>query len=195
MRLWAKTRGRRRKVGRLKTEKGFLDGIIASVKKTNRRKVKSAVRGGSKKEIKAIFDYKAFLRSRLFNVTLLIVVVYMAFLTGKEALANFYSYRQIAKIEEENNKIRDRNEESKYLLEYYKTQTFAELEARKYLNLKKKGEEVAIVPVDLVSYQTSGQEDGEGEGINLKQRTNPQKWLDFLFADISMLPDESGKVE
>lgn len=109
----------------------------------------------------------------------------MIFLTGREALGNFYQNKQIARVEAENNKIRQKNEETKYLLEYYKTETYAELEAREHLNMKKKGEKVAIIPVDL----NDGNAVDEIEETKVQSRSNYKKWWDFLFADISNLPD------
>ncbi len=180
-----------KKVGRKRKPKqekkgGWLDGVMKSVKQTNRRKLRSSVRTkGVKKVINNTGVYQSFLKSRLFNVVLMIVVAYMVYLTGKEALVNYYQTKQIVKVESENKKIAQKNEELKYLLEYYKTDTYAELEAREHLNLKKKGEEVMVVPVDL--NEKVFQEDVASEQI--KYRSNYQKWWDYLFADLSQLPD------
>jgi len=116
----------------------------------------------------------------------MVVVVYMVYLTGRESLINFYQSKDIVKVETENNAIRQRNQELFYLLEYYKTDTYAELEARKQLNLKKKGEKVAIINVDMVDVGQSLDEEGE----QIKERENYQKWWDFVFADLSQLPNE-----
>lgn len=169
----------------MKQKSSWLDGILKKAKRTNKRVIKRTVRGGNGPAVKSFFDYRTFLRSRLFNVSLMIVAGYMIFLTGREALANYYQSKQIAKIETENKTIEQKNEELKYLLEYYKTETFAELEARRYLNLKKPGESVAIVPVDMNEMPVDeGQQPPE-----LKARPNYKKWIDFIFADISSLPD------
>lgn len=186
MRLWSKIGKRRRRRGRMKQQKSWLDGVVARIKKTSRRNLRKKVRTGeAKKNVVTWFDYRLLVRSKLFGTVLMIVVVYMIFLTGREALGNFYQNKQIARVEAENNKIRQKNEETKYLLEYYKTETYAELEAREHLNMKKKGEKVAIIPVDL----NDGNAVDEIEETKVQSRSNYKKWWDFLFADISNLPD------
>ena len=168
-----------------------MDGILSSVKKTNRRKLRSTVRTGTvKKKIDNSGWYQAFLKSKLFNIVLMMIVGYMVYLTGREALVNYYQSKQVARIEAENAKIRQGNEELHYLLEYYKTDTYVELEARKHLNLKKSGELVVIIPVDL-NENDFGADVEEEE--SLVHKANHLKWWDFVFADISQLP--SGEEE
>jgi len=185
MRLWTKIR-RRKKKGAMVKKTGWLDGIFAKAKKASKRKIRQAVRTQQPivKTGKGI-DFRMMVRSRVFNYVIVVIVIYMAVLTGKEALANFYQTKQLQKIENENNVIRQNNQELAYLLEYYKTETYAELEARKYLNLKKKGEEVAVVSGDNQSVENMVEE----EDNKIESRSNPKKWWDFLFADISKLPD------
>ncbi len=186
MRLWSKIGRRRKKTGTMLKKTGWLDGIFVRVKKSNRRKIRQAVR--TQKPVidtgKGI-DFKMMVRSRLFNFVIVAVVIYMAVLTGKESLANFYQAKQLSKIENENNIIRKKNQEAVYLLEYYKTETYAELEARKHLNLKKKGEQVAVVADDGQNIENITEE----EDNKVESRSNPKKWWDFLFADLSNLPD------
>lgn len=186
IRLFAKKPGRRRKPVAEKSR--WLDGILKKMKKTNKRKLRSTVRQGT---VKQTIDnsgwYRAFLKSKLFNVVLMMVVFYMVYLTGREALVNYYQSKQVAKIEMENSRIRQKNEEQKYLLEYYKTDSYAELEARKHLNMKKKDEKVVIVPVDVTETQFGSQSETE---VEVQHKPNYQKWWDFVFADISQLPSE-----
>jgi len=186
MRLWAKIGRKKRKTGVMVKKTGWLDGIFAQAKKANRRKIRQAVRT-QKPIVKSGkgLDFKVIVRSRIFNFVVVAIVIYMAFLTGKEALANFYQAKQLSKIENENNIIRKKNQEAAYLLEYYKTETYAELEARKHLNLKKKGEQVAVVAVDGQNIENVTEE----EDNKIESRSNPKKWWDFLFADLGNLPD------
>ena len=187
---WFGKKTKRKRKPKKEKKGGFFDGVMKSVKKTNRRKLRSSVRTqGVTKVINRSGWYQSFLKSKLFNVALMMVVVYMVYLTGKEALVNYYQTKQLIKIEADNKKISQKNEELKYLLEYYKTDTYADLEARKHLNLKKKGEEVMVIPVDMNEFVLV--DDAKKEEI--KYRPNYQKWWDFVFADISKLPsgDES----
>ena len=185
IRLFAKKPGRRNRKPKQEKSK-WLSGFLKSIKKTNKRKLRSTVRKGTvTKSINSTGWYRAFLKSRLFNVVLMMVVAYMVYLTGREALINYYQSKQVAKIETENAKIRQKNDELKYLLEYYKTDSYAELEARKYLNMKKRDEQVVVVPVDVSETQFGVEAE---QGMEVVKKANYLKWWDFVFADISQLP-------
>jgi cell division protein FtsB len=189
IRLFAKKPGRRRKPKQEKSK--WWSSLWKKMKGTNKRKLRSTVRKGNVRQtIDKTGWYRAFLKSKLFNVVLMIIVIYMVYLTGREALVNYYQSKQVARIESENAKIRQKNEEQKYLLEYYKTDSYAELEARKHLNMKKKDEQVVIVPVDLTDTQFGAITE---ETEEIKQKPNYKKWWDFVFADISQLPSEEGE--
>lgn len=186
-RIFSKTKRRRRKtIPPAKKKKGWLDGIVLKIRKTNKRRLKQRVRTGeAKKSVKRIFDYRVLIQSRVFNAVLVLIVLYMAFLTGREALANFYQSKQLNKIESDNSYIRQKNQQTVYLLEYYKTDTYAELEARKHLNLKKKGEQMAVAPVDMEVAAIEQEQNDEKR----EYKPNYKKWMDFLFADFGSLPD------
>lgn len=187
-RIFSKVKRRRRRISQpLKKKKGWLDGIVLKIQRTNKRRLKQKVRTGeAKKSVNRFFDYRTLIQSRVFNAILVLIVIYMAFLTGREALANFYQSKQLYKIESDNNYIAQKNQQSAYLLEYYKTETYAELEARKHLNLKKKDENVAVAAVDMVDAQLN---DSEIE-TNRQAKPNYKKWWDFLFVDYGQISNK-----
>jgi hypothetical protein len=187
IKLWAKLKRGRRKRQQKKEKTSWWAGWWKKIRTTKNRQIKRELRTTSIKKVSRTINYQAFLRSRLFNFLLVGVLLYMAFLTGREALVNFYQTKQLARIEDQNNTIREKNQEMVYLLEYYKTETYAELEARAQLNLKKPGEKVAIVPVDLNEDYNELTPSQQAE-VN---RTNYQKWWDFLFGDFSKIGDGS----
>lgn|GEM_PF-823116 len=183
-----KKRGRRKRKPKRAKRKSWLDSLFKKAKRTNRRTIKRTIRQPRKLRLKKnTINYRSFLRSRLFNAVLMVIVVYMVYLTGRESLVNFYQSKEMIKVETENSVIRQRNQQLFYLLEYYKTETYAELEARKHLNLRKPGEKVAVVNVDMVDVGKSlDKQDNE----EVEERENYEKWWDFVFADLSQLPSE-----
>lgn len=88
---------------------------------------------------------KKFLTSKVF---LILILIGLSFLTYRLVKITKHKFELKSELEPLNKEITQIKQEKKELsenFEYFKTQSYAEKEARAKLNLKKEGEEVVIV--------------------------------------------------
>jgi len=122
------------------------------------------------------------------NVVVVAVIVYLLFLTYKAVFSNYQTNKQIDNLEAE---ISVLGTEKQYLADlnlYYATDTYKELEARRKLGLKKKGETVIRIPISedkITQYQNSltnqnSKTTNKTSPVSTEE-TNPRKWLRFIF--------------
>ena len=68
-------------------------------------------------------------------------------------------------------------------IEYYKTDEFLELEARRKFNKVGAGEKVVVLPRDRFEEQTPAKTDSANAETNPDESSNFSAWLDFLFGN------------
>lgn len=121
------------------------------------------------------------------NSIVVAVVVYLLFLTYKSVISNYRTNQKIDNLEDE---IVLLEIEKQYLADlniYYSTDTYKELEARRKLGLKKKGETVIKIPISedrLAQYQknlTNQNQDIKKSPTITTEESNPRKWIRFIF--------------
>ncbi len=80
--------------------------------------------------------------------------------------------KQIARLEQQADKIHRDNEQLSYLIEYFNTPDYEEKQAREKLNLKKDGEYVVSLPERDESEEAVQTPDSD---------SNSKKWFDYFF--------------
>jgi hypothetical protein len=116
--------------------------------------------------------------SYLTPVLIFLAVIYVGFLLYQAVYLNYATNQKIKKLREDLKIAQNSKARLDLLINYYKTSTFQELEARKKLGLKMPGE--IVVRVDVVNVApTQITEKKEGVVTQIKQN-NSQYWIDYL---------------
>lgn len=126
-----------------------------------------------KKLIVRIISSKIFLIFGLFILGFIIIAL------GRETYRKYQVQKEINALQTEIENLEKSNQELAALLEYVKTESFKEKEAREKLNLQKSGEKVVIIPSQELNQQQSADIEKAAENINI---SNPIKWWQYLFA-------------
>lgn len=122
------------------------------------------------------------------NSIVVAVIGYLLFLTYGSVISNYRTNQKINNLEEEISLL---ELEKQYLADlnlYYATDTYKELEARRKLGLKKKGEAVIKIPISeekLARYQnqlTNQDKFTKKKTVPVTtEESNPRKWIRFIF--------------
>ncbi len=124
--------------------------------------------------------YKKLVKSRVFFVVL--IPILMALVFG--VFQNFYyRYRVQKDLNQLNAELASLNKQKNdlgKLLEYYKSQSNLEKEARIRLNLKKEGEKVIII-LPLATSSSEGGETISGAPQNSQDLPNYKQWWYYFF--------------
>lgn len=118
--------------------------------------------------------------SRLFVWGGVIVLALIVIGLGKAALKRHDITSQVSELNKGVNELQSQNIELSGLLEYFKTKSYEELQARQNLGLKKPGETVVAIP-------TSNSQDAEAFANNSEDSaqeklSNPRKWWNYFFS-------------
>lgn len=119
--------------------------------------------------------FRSFLKSRI--VTWLLTAVFVFVLIGfvRVYLQKRQIDQEIAKLQDQTNKIKKDNEQLSYLIKYYNTPQYQEKQAREKLNLKKDGEVVVGLPD---STETASQDQTT---TSLSKSSNAKAWFNYFF--------------
>lgn len=121
-----------------------------------------------------------FLSSRVITVIFFVVIIYAAFGLAKVTWQNYKVNQQIISLKDSIKKADEENFNLKSKIEYYKTDSFRERQAREKLNLQKPGEIVIVIPTSpQVEEIKKAEENKVAEKPTL--RSNFQKWQDYFF--------------
>jgi cell division protein FtsB len=110
-------------------------------------------------------------------IILLALLIYISFLLYQAVYFNYQTSKKMKSLRSDIVTLNDQRDKLEDLIAYYKTETFAELEARKKLGLKMPGEKV--VRVDVVE-QNQPVESAAKDLAKSPQIPNWQKWIDYL---------------
>jgi predicted Holliday junction resolvase-like endonuclease len=109
------------------------------------------------------------------TVAIIIAVIVLVFMIVKTLEQNYQSEIYIKQSELENNIQEIENENMKLRQEYYKSAEYLELAAR-MANKSLPGESLVILP------ETYDEQVNEGvASLPVDDKSNPEKWLEFLF--------------
>lgn len=109
-------------------------------------------------------------------VLILVLVGYVSFLLYQAVYFNYKTSQKIKSLQTDTVGLEEQKIQLEALIAYYKTDSFAELEARKKLGMKMPGEKVIKVDVE----SKTGQNDLKAEKIIEPQIPNWQEWIYYL---------------
>lgn len=127
------------------------------------------------------------LSSKIFIFFAGVLLIFMGINLGKELYRKYQIQKEIDSLQSEVNDLKSSNQQLADLISYFKTENFAEIEARKKLNLQKEDEQVVVVNVseaESVKNATSTKKDNENvvsSEAPQKKKSNIQKWWDYFF--------------
>jgi len=115
--------------------------------------------------------------AQLSTIVAAIIALSLIWSTVKAVQKNYELQAQVDSLEEEISLLELENENLKLGIDYYKTDTYLELEARQKFNKAARGESVLLLPKDGdgPEAETENQQESESE------RTNLEQWTYFLF--------------
>ncbi len=130
-----------------------------------------------------------FLSSRLFIIIGICLLVFIGLSLGKETYRNYQIQKEIQALEEEISGLEKNNDNLTRLIEYFKTESYQEKEARQKLGLQKEGEKVVVITeenieseeLEMESAENSIEEFNQSEEIQEEEISNPRKWWNFIF--------------
>ncbi len=121
-----------------------------------------------------------FLSSRAITVVVFIVIIYAAFGLTKVTWQNYKVNQQIISLKDSIKKADEENFNLKSKIDYYKTDSYRERQAREKLNLQKPGEIVIVIPNSPQAEEINKEEQNKVvEKPTI--RSNFQKWQDYFF--------------
>ena len=120
-------------------------------------------------------EFQDLLKSKFTTAILIGMLGLVLFVTAKLFMQKYEVQREIAALEERADRIQSENQELSELINYFQTDEYKERQAREKLNLKKEGEFVVVLPEIKDKGQVLGEQGDE--------KSNPQKWFDYFFAN------------
>jgi|SRR3989338_5768543 len=133
--------------------------------------------------IKSVLD---ILASKASLLILGSVTLWLGYLAAEEMHERYKIRQEISRLKEEITAFEQRNGELANLINSFEDPKVVELEAKKRLNLKNPGEEVAVILQDSNSeeIQNIAQEEEENSPVkeesSTEQLSNPARWLKYL---------------
>ncbi len=125
-----------------------------------------------KRRNKNIFPDLIF--SKFFLVFCLFIFLFILAGLAKGTVRNYKVDTEITLLQQEIDRFDSQNQDFEQLVEYLKTDTFIEQEAKLKLGLKKENENLVIIPDSEVG---AGNEAPKTE----QKRANWQKWVEYFF--------------
>lgn len=123
--------------------------------------------------IRKLFSYKLFF----------LAIILVSVLFGPALVSEFYRdyqiEREIDSLKKEIDTLDKNNYQLSKLVEYYNTDQFKEMEARKRLNLKKEGESLVIIKQSGEDLKKTSEKE---EKENVENLPNYMKWWNYFFA-------------
>jgi cell division protein FtsB len=115
--------------------------------------------------------------SSVINVVGGLVVVYLLVVLGQTIKRNYDLNNQITELKAQTELLDAQKDELRYNIEYYRTDSFRDREARSKLGLQKPGENVIIIPESSPSPLAQA----IPAKTNQAPSTNFDQWMNFLF--------------
>lgn len=129
-----------------------------------------------KKRKKNIFS--KIISFKLFVFLAVIIIISLSMGVGGEYYRDYQIQKEINSLQKEIDYFEINNYKLSQLAEYFQTDEYKELEARKRLNMKKEGEKVVIIKNSSTGLEQIGIEDE----LNNRNLPNYMKWWNYFFA-------------
>jgi len=136
-----------------------------------------------KQKVQTIIQKLSAIDARTLGLlAVLLVAVSVTYSSAKIIHKNYQLEQQITILQQKNALQEQINSNQKLKNEYYKTDTYLELAARKFFNKAAAGEILVLVPEDVaMSYTIPPQADNAAKSNKTPSfLTNWRMWLDFL---------------
>lgn len=117
---------------------------------------------------------------RLSFILAIFASIYVAFLLYQAVFLNYQTNQKIRVLKSDLGDLKQDQARLGSLIAYYKTGAFQELEARKKLGLKMPGEKVIPVKVEEEQNAVVKIEDQVKNESFVQNKSNAEKWLDYL---------------
>ncbi len=121
--------------------------------------------------------------SKFLTVVAFLIVIYAIFGLSKTIWQSYKINKRMKSLEKETEYLDAENTKLSNLIDYYKTETYKEKEARRLLGYQKPGEKVVIIPEVEEEIQEEEKQNGQNQNTEETNKDNYQKWLDFFFAE------------
>ena len=121
-----------------------------------------------------------WLASGLFIAAGLAVLVFLGIAAGKETYRKYQIQKEINSLQQEAEKVGEKNQELNRLIEYFQTDAYKKLEARKKLGLGEEGEKLVIIKSTPEDYF---QEINSFKSAENKDVSNLGKWWRYFFKE------------
>jgi cell division protein FtsB len=117
--------------------------------------------------------------SSVVNLIGVVAVAYLVVMLGQTIKRNYDLNKQIIALNQQVSLLHAKKDQMAYDIQYYKTNSFRERQARAQLGLQLPGENVIIVPQKspAASNQVPGDDTSKPAS---RPRSNFQQWLDFM---------------
>lgn len=120
-----------------------------------------------------------FLSSPFFIFLLVLILIGIVAVVGKESYRKYQTHKEVADIKREIESLKEKNQALSNFLDYFGSEKSLEKEARLKLNLLKEGEKLVIITPDKkTDLRNQSLEDTKKE-----QPSNFKKWLRWLGLD------------
>lgn len=119
--------------------------------------------------------------SSVINVIGTIVILYLVVVLTETLKRNYDLGRQIDSLKGQMTLLQDQKDQLSYDIQYYKTDSFRDREARSKLGLQAPGENVIIIPHPSASDQPTA---APTTITPTGPKSNLQQWLDFLWGRV-----------
>ncbi len=121
---------------------------------------------------------KEFLNTKIATAALSLVLVFVMVITAKILVQKRTIDREVAKLQNQTEKIKKDNEQLSSLIQYLNTPEYKEKEAREKLNLVKEGEHVVVLPQgDISGASNLNPDTDKSSKYNL--------WFDYFFNHVN----------
>lgn len=118
-------------------------------------------------------SFKEFLKSKWSTIPLAIALFLVMIITARILVQKYQIDREIGKLQDQVNKIKNNNDQLSSLIKYFNTPDYQEKQAREKLNLKKDGEYVVVLP-------NSTENNPESLPVQNKP-SNLKLWYNYIF--------------
>lgn len=124
------------------------------------------------------------------NFSILFIVIYSAWTIGYSVYKNYQFNKEITTLKGNIEKIRSENKNLENMKMFYQTLTFADIEARRRLNLKRVDEKVFSISQDELKQKSelvaqTTQSNNKNVSSQVNQEPNQYKWFQFVWGDLS----------
>lgn len=130
---------------------------------------------------------KSFWRSKILALSLLFLIILISYPLVKKINQQRALNKEIKALQAESENITNRNKDLRELINYLSGDSFAEKEARLNLNLKKPGEQVAVIKDNQITEETATTSSAFNiPGLDKTAAplviSNQRKWWNYFFS-------------